>query len=86
MPSLIDMARASVWGVPLDTAARNDAPAKTEADRAREDLKAAGVKVHHKANDATVVAMHAAFIRSGLSGQSWNLLSDEDRKQYYEAA
>lgn len=54
-------------------------------DTPREALKAAGVKFHHKTGDDKLAELLAAFNRSGLSGEAWNLLSDADRAQYYES-
>lgn len=67
-------------------AAQAEAPADPKpASDVRALLTTAGVKFHHKTSDAKLAEMHAAFTRSGLSGESWNLLSDADRAQYFEA-
>ena len=42
-------------------------------------LEAAGVTVPDGAKKADLVALLAAFERSGLSGADWNNLADEDR-------
>lgn len=45
----------------------------------REALTAKGVAIPEGAKKADLVALLAAFERSGLSGADWNNLADEDR-------
>lgn len=63
-------------------------PADNEPDGAKKaptvpeikaTLEAAGVTVPDGAKKADLVALLAAFERSGLSGADWNNLADEDR-------
>lgn len=49
-------------------------------------LEAAGVKFHHKANDASLSALLAAFNRSGLTGEQWNSLDKEAKAQFFKEA
>ena len=82
MPTLIEMVRASVWGRPTPQPAAPLAE-NTQVAPVREALAAAGVRFHPTTSDAKLAQIHAAFVRSGLSGEGWNALSKEDRAKHY---
>ena len=77
---------------PASAEAEAENPADTNGDgvingaEAKAALEAAGVKFHHRTGAAGLAALHAAFVQSGLSGEQWNALGEEEKAAHLGAS